>query len=198
MEEKVDRRIRRTKESLKKGLAILLEEKSINEISVKELVQTAHVNRSTFYLHYSDIYNLMNEVEQQLFQEINDVLENHSSIEKKNNFQFLEDFYTVIGKNKDIFRALMGKHGDANFLYGVKKKISGLVTAQLKKHYPGIEEDFKYTLNFCMTGCIGILTRWLFYDEKESPEHMASVTYELVRHALGVCRKDYYFRGGNA
>ena len=55
MAEKVDRRVRKTKAQLRRGLARLMQEKSINEITVKELVDEVDINRSTFYLHYTDI-----------------------------------------------------------------------------------------------------------------------------------------------
>ena len=55
MAEKVDRRVRKTKAQLRAGLARLMQKKSIKEITVKELVEEVDINRSTFYLHYTDI-----------------------------------------------------------------------------------------------------------------------------------------------
>ena len=63
MEKKSDRRIRRTKALLRHGLAQLMSEKSVNEVTVKELVDLVDINRSTFYLHYTDIYNMLEKVE---------------------------------------------------------------------------------------------------------------------------------------
>ena len=63
MQKKTDRRVRKTKSQLKTGLAQLMREKSIREITVKELVDAVDINRSTFYLHYSDIPGLLAEVE---------------------------------------------------------------------------------------------------------------------------------------
>ena len=54
MPEKTDRRIRKTKAQLRAGLAKLMKEKNINEITVRELVDEADINRSTFYLHYTE------------------------------------------------------------------------------------------------------------------------------------------------
>ncbi|MBS4887994.1 MAG: TetR/AcrR family transcriptional regulator [Clostridiales bacterium] len=54
MAEKVDRRVRKTKAQLRAGLARLMQKKSIKEITVKELVEEVDINRSTFYLHYTD------------------------------------------------------------------------------------------------------------------------------------------------
>ena len=50
MAEKTDRRVRKTKAQLRLGLARLMKQKSIKEITVKELVNEVDINRSTFYL----------------------------------------------------------------------------------------------------------------------------------------------------
>ena len=52
MQKKTDRRVRKTKTQLRNGLAMLMKEKSVGEITVKELVDQVDINRSTFYLQY--------------------------------------------------------------------------------------------------------------------------------------------------
>ena len=54
--EKMDRRVRRTRNLLLQGLIRLMNEKDIKDISVRELSDLADINRGTFYLHYTDIY----------------------------------------------------------------------------------------------------------------------------------------------
>ena len=76
MAEKVDRRVRKTKAQLRAGLARLMQKKSIKEITVKELVDEVDINRSTFYLHYSDIYQMLESIETELMDEIAQVLRN--------------------------------------------------------------------------------------------------------------------------
>ena len=71
MQKKTDRRVRKTKSQLKTGLAQLMREKSIREITVKELVDAVDINRSTFYLHYSDIPGLLAEVENEMMESVN-------------------------------------------------------------------------------------------------------------------------------
>ena len=66
MAEKVDRRVRKTKAQLREGLAHLMLEKSIKEITVKELVDEVDINRSTFYLHYSDITTLLRDIDNEM------------------------------------------------------------------------------------------------------------------------------------
>lgn len=47
-----------------------MQKKSIKEITVKELVDEVDINRSTFYLHYSDIYQMLESIENELMDEI--------------------------------------------------------------------------------------------------------------------------------
>ena len=77
MEKKTDRRVRKTKAQLRAGLAKLMQTKSIKEITVKELVDEVDINRSTFYLHYTDIYQMLESIEDELEGEINQIVNNH-------------------------------------------------------------------------------------------------------------------------
>ena len=77
MAEKMDRRVRKTKAQLREGLARLMQKKSIKEISVKELVDEVDINRSTFYLHYTDIYQMLQKIEEEAMQNITEVMQNH-------------------------------------------------------------------------------------------------------------------------
>ncbi|MEG1366357.1 MAG: TetR/AcrR family transcriptional regulator, partial [Oscillospiraceae bacterium] len=75
MDKITDRRVRKTKAALRGALVKLMEKKSIQEISVKELCEKCDINRSTFYLHYTDVYNLLQMIEKEMLLELNTVLE---------------------------------------------------------------------------------------------------------------------------
>lgn len=102
MQKKTDRRVRKTKSQLRKGLAHLMKEKSIGEITVKELVDEVDINRSTFYLHYSDIPTLLREIEDEMMDEMKRAIHDHQSTEKMiPHFLLLKIFFrylTVTGK----------------------------------------------------------------------------------------------------
>ena len=63
---KKDRRIEKTEYVLVNSLAALMHSKNIKDISVKELCEYANVNRGTFYLHYNDIYDMLDTIENTL------------------------------------------------------------------------------------------------------------------------------------
>ena len=62
MKKREDLRVVKTKANLKGVLKKLLRKKPIRKITVTELAREAVINKGTFYLHYSDIYDLYEEV----------------------------------------------------------------------------------------------------------------------------------------
>ena len=62
-----DRRIKKTKKALRKSLFKLLEEKNISQITVTELALAADINRSTFYIYYDDVYDMMDKIQEEIY-----------------------------------------------------------------------------------------------------------------------------------
>lgn len=78
---KIDKRSQRTREALKKTLAQMMIKQNINDITIKNLVVLANINRSTFYLHYTDIFDLLQEMENDIISQIQKVLDSTFIIE---------------------------------------------------------------------------------------------------------------------
>ena len=74
---KIDKRSQRTREALKKTLAQMMIKQNINDITIKNLVVLANINRSTFYLHYTDIFDLLQEMENDIISQIQKVLDSY-------------------------------------------------------------------------------------------------------------------------
>ena len=64
--EPVDRRVRKTRRQLRECLITLLKEKKVQDITVRELTDMADLNRGTFYLHYKDVFDLLEKTEAEL------------------------------------------------------------------------------------------------------------------------------------
>ena len=65
-QKKPDRRVVRTKKAIRNAFARLISRRSLGEITVKELSEEADINRKTFYNYYSDIFQVMDEVENEV------------------------------------------------------------------------------------------------------------------------------------
>ena len=65
-ERKIDRRILKTKKAIRNSFAELLSEKELNSITVSDVANKADINRKTFYNYYSGVYQVIDEIENEL------------------------------------------------------------------------------------------------------------------------------------
>ena len=180
-----DRRIKKTKDCLRKGLAELLEEKGINDITVKELTDRVDINRSTFYLHYRDIYDMMEQIEDELVQKIEEAIHAHPvSPFGENSFSFFEDIFSILASNKEICSALLGENGDISFLHRIEELLSEHSLKVLRDTFPDKMGNLKYAYSFCLSGCVGLIKTWLSGGHEASPHHMAKLTFSLILNAM--------------
>lgn len=185
MEKKTDRRVRKTQAQLRAGLAKLMQQKSIKEITVKELVEEVDINRSTFYLHYTDIYNMLETIENELQNEILQVIEEHPvSPLNEGGFPFIEDIFLILWENKEICGALLGANGDMSFVRQIEDIIADHSLNVLMSSDPVRAKGKIYSRAFCLTGCVGLIKAWLDSGLGESPHQMADLTFRLVTNAL--------------
>lgn len=177
MERKPDRRVRRTRALLRQGLAQLMGEKSVNEVTVTELVELVDINRSTFYLHYRDIPHMLECVEQELYDEIFHAMEStFTGRFEGSNLDFLEDVFAILFANRDICAALLGPRGDIGFLHRIEEMLSQYILTPLQRTQP----DVAYRYTFCVAGGMGLIKDWLSRGCPESPQDMAERTAALI------------------
>ena len=179
MQKKVDRRVRKTKSQLRAGLARLMQEKGIGQITVKELVNEVDINRSTFYLHYSDIPALLREIEDDMMEEMERAVREHP-IKEDSTSRFIEDIFRVLNENREISRALIGPHGDLGFVRRIEKLLEENSSEFLAQLFPERVQDMKYFYSYCLNGCLGFVKTWLEDGEAKPPEYAADLTFRMV------------------
>lgn len=191
MAAKVDRRVRKTRAQLRAGLARLMQKKNIREITVTELVDEVDINRSTFYLHYEDIYQMLESIEQEIMEEIrlsitSNPIEPLTSTDKAQSF--LVHIFTYLEENREICKALLGPHGDMAFVEQTEKLVAETVFESLTNQFPKTTPDLLYTYSFCLTGLVGMLKSWLSAESPELPQYMADLTHKLFTNIT----RDFY------
>lgn len=168
------------------GLARLMQQKSIKEISVKELVDEVDINRSTFYLHYTDIYQMLHKIEEEAMQNITEVMQNHL-IDPGNPdsvLPFIVQFFSIMDNDRDLCLALLGPHGDMAFVEQIENLLAETFLKQLPDRFPKNDPDIKYPYAFILNGCVGLIRTWLSSPQSESPEQVARLTYHLIENTI--------------
>lgn len=190
MEKKQDRRVRKSKDSLKNSLIELMQSKSVNNITVKELVIKADLNRSTFYNYYCDIPDMLKKLEEELYTEFLYTIERHIYKCDKNidisegTHEFIEDMCNVIKDNYDFCKCIFSKNGDLNFLFELEEIIENHLRDQLKEKFDKKVDHLTYVYSFFKSGYIGILKTWMKGGCKESTKEIADLTYNLLKGVI--------------
>ena len=184
-EEKLDRRVRKTRKQLREGLARLLERKSIRDIKVKELVEEVDINRSTFYLHYSDIYDMLEKIEGELFSEIKEAIDAHPFGNTRHDQAFIREMFEIMNENRSICKALAGPNGDMAFVSRMEDVIGEQAVKAAEPLYRDAEKnELVYMYAYCLNGCVGLVKMWLLHDGKETPQQMADIMFRMVKNSL--------------
>ena len=132
----VDSRVRRTKRLLRQGLTELLREKSIKKITVRELSERIDINRGTFYLHYKDIYDLVDQIEKELFDEFEEILASYCIADLKTRpRKVFSDMCNFLYANREICAALLGDNGDINFILNLRKFLRQKCLCDIAENY---------------------------------------------------------------
>ncbi|MBZ0098941.1 MAG: TetR/AcrR family transcriptional regulator, partial [Taibaiella sp.] len=105
---KTDGRVRYTRMVIRDSLLKLLAEKPIQKITVKEICDLAEINRATFYTHYRDPYDLLEQIENELFENMAATVKTEQS--DPNNLT--RKVFRVIEENADLCKVLFSENGD--------------------------------------------------------------------------------------
>ena len=181
-----DRRVRKTRDVLRKTLINLMKDKNINSITVKELCEKADINRGTFYLHYRDVFHMLEEIEKELFKEFQEMIFSHEiSPDKADTKPILEDIFTFIAQNSDFSVVVLCERGDMVFV----KKIVSIIYEKGYNDWSNIfktkdKDLFDKYYSFILYGAMGLIDYWLRNGLKESPEYMAVLTENIILNGL--------------
>jgi AcrR family transcriptional regulator len=183
MAERTDRRIIYTKMVLRQSLLELLRERPIEKITVKDICEKADINRGTFYTHFSDPYNLLEQIENELFAEIASSIE--SSLKAEAISGLLGQIFESILKNKDLCTVLFSEFGDKIFLRRIMYIAHDGSIAEWKKMIPSVKnEQMELLYLFYANGCVAIIQHWIQSGMQESPQELSDMIEKLSLHGL--------------
>lgn len=178
---KENRRAKVTKMLLKKSFIKILEKKDISRITIKEICEFADINRSTFYAHYTDQYDLMKKIQDELIENVEAYLSPYIYYETSNVSQeMLKGIFEHIKDNAEICQILLSERGDIHFQKRVLNLVYGKYMDDLTKKMGLNKEDADYICAYSISGCIGVIQKWLNDDMIKSPKFMAKIILSMT------------------
>lgn len=173
------------------ALIYLLEKKDIEYITIKEICNKAGVNRSTFYLHYESINDLVEETMNYINEKFIDCFNENSKefinkikcssledlmlVEKK----YLTPYLTFIKDNKKIFRASFNNPKGMN-TFDKYNNLKNYILNPILERFNILEKEKNYLITFYINGIMAIIKEWINTDCKDSISDIEDVIIKCV------------------
>lgn len=184
-ENKIDRRVVRTKKMLRDALTDLMCEKGFDSITVSDLTSKADINRGTFYLHYRDKFDLLEQNEEELIEEIKKI-KNAKPIgreELMNEEALLNTpspynvkLFDYVKENAEFMKVLLGPRGNPAFHVKLKEVMRSNMERNIMSE---VQEDDMVTVPidilsaYAVSAQLGVIQHWLATGMKQTPVEMA-------------------------
>lgn len=189
--ESKDRRIIRSKRALRDALIELVEEQGLDAITVNDLCARADLNRGTFYNHYRDKEDLVAELENGLFSDLEGFqakMEQVGLVDLaayrvgKRPLPFLVELFDYLREQGDFLHAMLSPQGDASFSPRLRDCVcTHLVKSILHERYRSSDDPFVgYYVAFFASAYLGVITRWIETGMQEGSDEMALIAMRLL------------------
>jgi AcrR family transcriptional regulator len=185
--------------NIKTAFLQLLDKKKPNEISVQEICSLAEINRTTFYLHFSNISELLEDIENDIYNEAKDrILPKQLSAAELISSETMLRVLSYMRKNKSIYVLMMSGSG----IISTKSKMinnsykSQIVEELINVIYetyisPALKQSNNYNANeygyyfeFCKNGTLSVIMKWLISGCNESELFIASLIEKILKRCL--------------
>lgn len=175
-----DPRSQRTRAQLREGLMTLVAKKHFASLTIEDVTQAAGLNRTTFYLHYTGLHELLEDCARSLFAEMRkqiyaNTVDPHAAAADMR--PFVESVFRHLHSHLDFYRSMLGRQGDPLFRSLFQGLLMELIfepiTGQRSPEAADAQLDMK--LQFFTAGFGGVAEWWLENDEPLSVEQASQL-----------------------
>ena len=175
----------------------LLEKKDFAYITVKEICEAAGVNRSTFYLHYETMADLLSESVSHMNEQFLAYMKKDSDafVAKLKDCpldelylitpEYLTPYLSYVKENQRLFRTALGNSATLR----LENSYTGLfchVIAPILDRYGVAKQDRSYLMAFYLHGLMAIISEWLKHDCADPIEYVV----DMIQRCVKRCREE--------
>lgn len=176
----------RTQKNIKQSFIQLIETKGFTNITVSDITRDAKVSRGTFYVHYTDKYELLSKIEDELIMNITaalkdnlkEPLSNDSTTDRSGaTYRVFNQALGYVDGERAAMHALFSTNGDPQFFSQIKDVVDNLFTMQLQKNEGHFSTaiPIDYTKEIAINSILNIVRHWIDKENPESPEELAEI-----------------------
>ena len=174
-----------TKADLKQAFWRLYAEKPIEKITVGQVCELAGYNRGTFYLHFRDLYEMLQGIEDELLAGMTGCVETCMKRLQKDSSKLsciaaCADVVLYYERNKPYISVLLSERGDPAFVHRLKSNLKPLWREYvLGPDTSRTEGEVDLLLEYTLSGTLFMISRWLTDPGTTSARDLAHLVYDF-------------------
>lgn len=174
-EETLDRRVRRTRKLLQNSLLTCMKEKPLGSISMRELCRMADLCRTTPYLHYKDVLDIFEQLEQALTAELCEIYAaNPPEAVAQDPTPLFTGLFALAQKRKELVDVLLNHNGDNAFMAQVTAQAEDYIRQVFACKQPPITAN-DYQVAFQYGAVLATIKRYVAAGCPQSPASLAAI-----------------------
>lgn len=179
---KIDRRILKSQNAIKKAVIELMSEKSFDDITIQDISDKANVHRATIYLHYQDKFDLLDKLIEEHIQAMREISDWACEIDWRTATQA---FFEYFERNHFFFSTMLASKGAPSFrslfLQFIIEEFNDEVDPSLERNQELTKEVM---LRFMGTAYVGVVEWWITNGMPCPPEVMAKQVGDLLERVV--------------
>lgn len=177
----------RSKRMIKEAFMKLVQKKDMDKITIKEITDMCDLSRNTFYLHYQDVYAILEESQDETINHLNEVLDNYKDKKLVNApLPFLNEIANTINENKEQYRILLNINGADIFIEKIKRTFLDHVMDTPFVYELKNPSGYIVFLDILATGSMNLFKICLKSDTDLSIEDIVKETNEIYMEAVSL------------
>lgn len=174
----MDMRIERTKKSIINAFLQLRSNKPLEKITIKELAALAEINKATFYLHYHDIFDLSEQLENEVVQSTLSNIEHPEMIFKDTKLLAREVIASFVA-NEQMIKILFEGNRSSSFTSLFEKELKKLILNVYPEYNESIEKNVAIT--YLIYGAYYTYFKYSDYDREAVFKFIENISDAIVK-----------------
>ena len=150
----------RSRKLINDALADLLQEKSLDKITVTDVVRRADINRGTFYAHYADIPDVLNHLIEKTMNQLRDAVSRQAPETPHMSQVILRQIQSILEDDLAFYQKIMSSSAYPMLAEQLVDVVLEYLMQNEQAFEAGSHEDFLLSIRFCAGGLSRLYRDW--------------------------------------
>ena len=185
---KSDLRVMKTKRAIHTAFAELLTEKNMDDITVTDIASRAMINRKTFYNNYRGVYELVDELENEVIRTFETAMQGIDFVE--NPYAVFMKLTEIINSDMDFYGALLRSSRNAGLAHKIRLTLQQKAQDLFASRVDMPQEQLEVMMNYAISGMVAVYQSWFNSERRQLIDEVSDIVSRMCLAGLRAAAAD--------